>query len=303
MQTYNAMMLYLTGAKSSIKVSPDSPQTDPALSLGGYVSSSPVPNGALNVLFDEVSLLTLQNRPTECIAVALVNRLTQRVSDVTIAIAGADDDQCDFEIAAVAADNFQMEAITSRYNLPIQAQFHNASFRRAGVEVTIDSPAQVGEEFVLNPFDILVEGPKTADYDGTFAAVEAAFASSSVYQAVRKSEKVFRIERRDLEAVEPFTVSVTTEVGGTLRLTFDGDFRNAVNNTVTLTDMMNPDQCIGLWLKRTVKKSAVKDCCQMFEDYDNKVVEPTVERVQLIINYNPVEERSYSDEYNEQEYS
>ena len=68
------MMLYLTGAPNSLMVSPDAPQNDPRMSLGGYVSSTPVPNAAVNVLFDQVALLTLQNRPTECMAFALINK-------------------------------------------------------------------------------------------------------------------------------------------------------------------------------------------------------------------------------------
>lgn len=108
------MMLYLTGAPNSWKTSPDAPQNDPRMSLGGYVSSTPVPNGALNVLFDQISLLTLQNRPTECMAFALINGYDQPVSDVEIKIVGADDDVCQFEVAAVKVNDLQMESLKTR---------------------------------------------------------------------------------------------------------------------------------------------------------------------------------------------
>lgn len=297
------MMLYLTGAPNSLMTSPDAPQNDPRMSLGGYVSSTPVPNAALNVLFDQVSLLTLQNRPTECMAFALINKSDQPAADVEIKIVGADDDVCQFEIAAVAVKYLQMESLRSRYSLPIGATFYNADFRRAGVQVTIASPAALGEEFVLEPFNILVKSPKTADYKGTFDAVAAALAGSSVWQVVYVSEKVFRIERQDFEAIDPFPVSVMGEEDGRIRLEFDGDFRNAINNTLLLADTLNPDKCIGLWIKRTIKETAHKDCEQLFEEYDAKVKEETLERISLVINYNLVDNREYSDEYNEQEYS
>lgn len=297
------MMLYLTGAPNSLMTSPDAPQNDPRMSLGGYVSSTPVPNAALNVLFDQVSLLTLQNRPTECMAFALINKSDRPAADVEIKIVGADDDVCQFEVAAVAVKDLQMESLRSRYSLPIGATFYNADFRRAGVQVTIASPAALGEEFVLEPFNILVKSPKTADYKGTFDAVAAAFAGSSVWQVVYVSEKVFRIERKDFEAVDPFPVSVMGEEDGRIRLEFDGDFRNAINNTLLLADTLNPDKCIGLWIKRTIKETAHKDCEQLFEEYDAKVKEETLERISLVINYNLVDNREYSDEYNEQEYS
>lgn len=297
------MMLYLTGAPNSLMTSSDAPQNDPRMSLGGYVSSTPVPNAALNTLFDQVSLLTLQNRPTECMAFALINKTSQPAADVEIKIVGADDDLCQFEVAAVAVKNLQMESLRNRYSLPIGATFYNADFRRAGVQVTIQSPASVGEEFVLEPFNILVKSPKTADYEGTFNAVKAAFEGSSVWQAVYISEKVFRIERKDYEAIEPFPVEVMAEEDGRIRLEFDGDFRNAINNTLLLAEKLNPDDCIGIWLKRTIKETAHKTCDQLFEEYDEKVKEETLERISLVVNYNPVDTREYSDEYNEQEYS
>lgn len=297
------MTLYLTGAPNSLMTSSDAPQNDPRMSLGGYVSSTPVPNAALNTLFDQVSLLTLQNRPTECMAFALINKMSQPAADVEIKIVGADDDLCQFEVAAVAVKNFQMESLRNRYSLPIGATFYNADFRRAGVQVTIQSPASVGEEFVLEPFNILVKSPKTADYEGTFNAVKAAFEGSSVWQVVYISEKVFRIERKDYEAIEPFPVEVMAEEDGRIRLEFDGDFRNAINNTLLLAEKLNPDDCIGIWLKRTIKETAHKTCDQLFEEYDEKVKEETLERISLVVNYNPVDTREYSDEYNEQEYS
>lgn len=297
------MMLYLTGAPNSLMTSSDAPQNDPRMSLGGYVSSTPVPNSALNTLFDQVSLLTLQNRPTECMAFALINKTSQPADDVEIKIVGADDDLCQFEVAAVAVKNLQMESLRNRYSLPIGATFYNADFRRAGVQVTIQSPASVGEEFVLEPFNILVKSPKTADYEGTFNAVKAAFEGSSVWRVVYISEKVFRIERKDYEAIEPFPVEVMAEEDGRIRLEFDGDFRNAINNTLLLAEKLNPDDCIGIWLKRTIKETAHKTCDQLFEEYDEKVKEETLERISLVVNYNPVDTREYSDEYNEQEYS
>ena len=39
------------------------------------------------------------------------------------------------------------------------------------------------------------------------------------------------------------------------------------------------------------------------EQYDEKVKEETLERISIIVNYNLVDTREYSDEYNEQDYS
>ena len=114
---------------------------------------------------------------------------------------------------------------------------------------------------------------------------------------------MFRIEQRDTESVEPFEVSVMSEEDGKIRLEFDGEFRNAIDNTLLVAPTMNPNDCIGLWIKRTIRPTAYKTCEQLFEEYDEKVKEETLERISIIINYNLVDNRSYSDDYNEQEYS
>ena len=49
------MMLYLTGATASLNKGGVA-QDDPMKSLGGYISLSPVPNGAINTLFDYISI-------------------------------------------------------------------------------------------------------------------------------------------------------------------------------------------------------------------------------------------------------
>ena len=68
------MMLYLTGASSSLAHSGGTPQDDPMKSLGGYVSNSPVPNAALNTLFDFVSLRSIKDKTKETI-----KRITQNL--------------------------------------------------------------------------------------------------------------------------------------------------------------------------------------------------------------------------------
>lgn len=296
------MMLYLTGANNSLKISESAPQNDPRLSLGGYVSSTPVPNSAINSLFDQISLLTLQNKPVECMAFALVNKSGKTVSDIEVKIAGSDDDICQFEIGAIKVNDFQMESLHNRYQLPIGVSFHNADFRRAGVQVTIVSPARLDEEFVLTPFNVLVKSPKTYDYKGTYQAIKDAFNGNPTWEVTYVSEKVFRIEQKNYDTVTPVAVDVIAEEGG-VKLEFDGDFRNSINNTLLIVDKMEPNECIGIWLKRSIKETAYKTCEQLFEDYDSKVEEKIFEKVSLIFNYNPVESREYSDDYDEQEYS
>ena len=124
------MILYLTGANTSLRKSSEAPQTDTAKSLGGYVSSTPVPSGELNALFDLISAYTLEKKPRETIAVALINKLTQSIKDVTLKIVVEKDNIATFKVAAVAlSESLSMEHIANRYAEPMAAEFHKVDFQ------------------------------------------------------------------------------------------------------------------------------------------------------------------------------
>ena len=131
-------MIYLTGAQAPLtKSGGASPQSDVNKSLGGYVSSTPVPNGALNVVFDLISSYTLDKRTPETLAFALINKFDKPVKDVELKLVTDEGNLAMFKIAAVAVDSetMAMEHIANRYEQPINAQFHDASFYRAAVDV------------------------------------------------------------------------------------------------------------------------------------------------------------------------
>ena len=96
-------MFYLTGAQSSLKKSNEVTQTDVMKSLGGYISSSPVPNNMINTLFDMVSLKTIKDKSQETICIGLINKLEKTVSDVTLKIVTPQEAICNFKIGAVLA--------------------------------------------------------------------------------------------------------------------------------------------------------------------------------------------------------
>lgn len=62
------MILFYTGS-----IKPNTPQKDPNLSLGGYISSSIVPNGSLNNLYPNIGLTDLKTNRPETRVIALTN--------------------------------------------------------------------------------------------------------------------------------------------------------------------------------------------------------------------------------------
>ena len=294
------MMLYLTGAATSLASSSEAPQTDPLKSLGGYISSSQVPNGALNTLFDLISLQTLKEKPIETIAIGLINRFDKNVKDVKIKVQTDKYNTASFKIACVAVgDNFCMEHINNRYEQPINAEFVDADFNRGAVEVEITQPGVAGEEIVFLDFDVTAEISE-GTLDGTWNAIKKAFARSNDYEVKRLTSKTFRIVSKDDNVVsEPFVPEVVASDNAVL--TFDGGFKNEKNNEAFVIETLEPNQAIGIWVQRDISNYEAPTNEQIVKDYDEGKVLDKVEEVALIINYDIDETNGNDDGDNDNE--
>lgn len=275
--------LYLTGAQGSIAKSAEQPQPDPTKSLGGFVSSTLVPNNSINSLFDIVSQLTIEKRLPETIAIGLINGDSD-ITDIELKIITDNHYQCDFMIAAVGLDeSFCMEHISSRYQEPLNATFHDATFYRAFVELEVKKSASVGEVINLQPFDVFVEVSESG-IEGTWKAFEEAFSDDVNYCVKRISEKVFRIENRaENVVVEPITCSYINS--GNFEAEFLGKYENVKSNSVSLGNL-EKGKGIGLWLQRKIKKTAYKTNEELIEMYKKKEEVQKIEKPEIIISYN-----------------
>ena len=284
-------MIYLTGAQASLAKSGGvSPQPDVNKSLGGYVSSSPVPNGALNNVFDLISNYTLEKKIPETLAFALINKFDKPVKNVTLKIVTDEGNLATFRVAAIAVDptTMTMEHIANRYQQPINAQFYDASFYRAGVDVKIDVPAVAGEEIAFYPMNVVVE-VRESGLDGTWEAICEAFDDDDTYIAKRLTADSFRIERRD-ETVLAVPVECSYVSSESSSFTFQGKMLNKADNSVTLSEEFQPNACIGLWIQRKIKKSQWTSNEQLLKNYKDKFNYPTVEEVDIVVDYEEIEE-------------
>lgn len=294
------MMLYLTGAGASLVKTQDNPQTDAAKSLGGYISSTPVPNAALNSIFDLISAYTLEKRQKETIAIGLINQFDKEVKDVELKIVTDENHEAIFKIAAVAVstDNYAMEHITNRYQEPMLADFYDASFYRAAVDLKINQYASAGEEIALYPFNVSFEVKETG-IEGTWNAFEEAFSNDETYCVKRISETIFRIERRDETVLEtPLDCSYINTEGFTAE--FLGQLKNKADNYVLIKDALQPKEAVGIWVQRIIKKNRYPANEELIKEYKDKFVRETVEGVEIVISYNLIDVKNYQqDEYNE----
>lgn len=292
------MMLYLTGAQASLKRSQDNSQTDVNKSLGGYVSSSPVPNNALNVLFDLISSYTLEKKQSETIAIALINQFDYPVQDVELKIVTNDSNEAVFKVAAVSVGaDYQMEQIANRYQEPLNAEFFDASFYRAAVELEVKTPAVEGEEIILYPFNIVINVLESG-IEGTWKSFEEAFSNDETYAVKRVTENRFRIERRD-ETTLPVPLNCSYIASDNFTAEFLGKFENKADNSVLIKEIFNPKEAVGIWIQRQPKKNKYVSNEELINDYLQKKVREDLEEIELIISYNLVEN---VNNYNEEQY-
>lgn len=102
-------------------------QSKPSMSLGGFQSSSLVPNAALGNLFDELSSYSLQNPQPEYIGLILKNTWGT-VLNLSMWIEAPVNSLCKYRLAPVElTDNGEMELIPSMNSKPMYAEFEETS--------------------------------------------------------------------------------------------------------------------------------------------------------------------------------
>lgn len=116
------MFLYYTGS-----VDLDQPQTQIQKSLGGYKSSTRIPNSFLNNLFSDVSRKDSMDGDEVIIGVILKNETGSTVSDVTIYADVPSGSISSFEVSAVTLNNGKIEQIPNNSSIPYIGTLTNMS--------------------------------------------------------------------------------------------------------------------------------------------------------------------------------
>lgn len=288
------MLLYLTGAQYSLKKATENPQPDPAKSLGGFVSSTPVPNNSLNALFDLISTSTIANRPKETIAIALINKYPKALRNLELKIVVDREPICGWKIAAVPLSaDYGMEHIDNRYAEPMIGEFYDATFQRAAVRFKILNPPVKGDSWALIPLGLEMEVLKDG-YEGAWNSLKNACAASGEYECKRLSEKEFLVEYKDDTVVPDDGIEVSFIATGGMTIEFESKFANGETNSVLLISeesAMEPESGIGLWIQRQVSPTYEQPSNEeLVRQFLDKTVLAKTEEAQIVITGDFVEE-------------
>lgn len=105
----------------------DAEQKQPRFSLGGFISSTVVPNNSIENLFGDITPYTIRNNRDEYIAVMLKNTTGSTATGVTIWFEYPTIQRYKLLIAAVTPNaNGEIEHIDNQYSQPYNATFYEA---------------------------------------------------------------------------------------------------------------------------------------------------------------------------------
>jgi hypothetical protein len=104
---------------------PAGQQTDPLKSLGGFVSSTPIPNGSMNAIFPPISRDHIKKRTTDVRLIVLKNETGSAITGITVYSTRGD--YSSYLMAAVTPGHNtklncdEYELIVNGHSLPYQA--------------------------------------------------------------------------------------------------------------------------------------------------------------------------------------
>lgn len=117
-------------------------QNIPSMSLGGYVSSSPIPNGRINSLFSDASYTSSKDGTVETYGIVLDNETNVDVTNLKLGYQYSSDPDFKIEIALVTVtNNQQFEKLGNPYDTPFYGTFSEANI---DPDLSIDNSLNIG---------------------------------------------------------------------------------------------------------------------------------------------------------------
>jgi len=237
------MKFYLSGANKA-----ESVQTSPQLSLGGFLSSTRVPNNRIGFLFDNLSSFDKFNGSTDCKALFLVNDI-QDFTSLKMTFVGSFEEK--FELGVVSTENQYIEKISSRNDLPFDTELFETKSSRASTIVKFLTNPSVSEIVTLMGVTVTSE---STDISSLIDKFVTAFSNTN-YFARKLSTTELALEKKDIGL---FTQAGTFSTAGTTTIQAS-NFSSGVDNSLLISNDFKKDDVLGIWVRRIVQKQEISD--------------------------------------------
>lgn len=254
------LQFFYTGATA-----PATSQPDPARSLGGYVSGSPLADDVLNNLFGDITPMGMQYAGPETYGLALRNLGPKGALGLKLGYVYPENSSVKLEIAAVelypdSCGKPTMQPLANRRARPAGTDFHELSMKRATATIKIEVGANANTEVTL-----LVDGQMIALSMPLFPKDLTAEETAILFvaRATKVNEYLFAVSETD-----PTCITVTRMLPGVftgvLELDTDGTayaetatFGGGTDNSAELGDLAKGGT-LGLWFRRTLLPTATQ---------------------------------------------
>lgn len=121
----------------------DTPQQKANQSLGGFKSSSLVPNSSFGSLFSDISSLFIERDLPEYIGIILINEMEVESTDIKLWISRDVDSICKYKVSVVELNSRnEMEMLPSINSKPLYAEFYEAN----SIDSAINIPPMLPNE-------------------------------------------------------------------------------------------------------------------------------------------------------------
>jgi hypothetical protein len=252
------MRWYYSGAKTL-----NGAQNTPSKSLGGYISSTMIPNSRIDSMFDELSCYTAQNGVLETKVFYIKNTTTDDVNDLNFFIVYPEDAKFLFKVAAVKANN--VELLKTSSDIPYVGDFVEANVVFAYVDLTVIEHFEVDETVVIENVDVEVLDGKKATF---MANAVTAFRNNETFTITALNTDVLR-----LSYIIP---GVYTQAPEVICLNEDAitftTFAGGVDNSQLLVSELKPDESLAIFLQRQpinyTKNKTAEEYAALFAEFE-----------------------------------
>lgn len=242
-------------------------QKDANKSLGGQMSSTPVPNSRLNVIFNDISKSMLKgDKNTYAIfiyndeAVELKNISLQQIY---LNYKGIDSNDCIFRYGVVEpSDKGSIEIIGSSKEEPFYVDWFEPTTKKEQAYIKFKSMPIKGEVLNFLGKNITSTGNKFKDLIQNF---EEAFKNDLNFEVFGVDVDKITIRKKNLT----FNTNENLQITGSITLMYDvTDFAGLQGETI-ISESLLPGKALGLWIQREFMPRFVGNTsCLKEEDVD-----------------------------------
>lgn len=265
-------------------------QNEAVFSLGGFLSSSEVPNDSFSALFGEITYNGIKNNVAEHICIAV--QPTVGMLDIIFSINVESDSLSKFRVAASLitkdeCEKFGIPGIKSIYSKPTNQSFNQCTSVFGETKFILNSDLIKGETLlVYSDFDLIAEVVYSEDFsDIEYTQFgEENFIFKSRFDFESKVYSLFLIQK------DFITFNNSIEINRT-----DTNSAGTVENTLPQVNQVNlgnvtTEQLLVLYIERTIKSKFVKEisknnCERLFSLFNSDGKLETVESIELEFNY------------------